>query len=96
MIFLRKAHLIMRQYFHTIGCNVRKKGAFSALKMITADETPSIVKKAPFSLKISYFHEKRQIFDDFFKIQRRFLFQTHVHNLFRNSRHFISCNHFQS
>jgi len=28
MYFLRKAHLIMRQYFHMIGCNVSKKSAF--------------------------------------------------------------------
>ena len=45
MIFLRKAHLIMRQSFHMIGCNASKKGAFSALKMITAAEMPSIPKK---------------------------------------------------
>ena len=55
--FLRKAHLIMRHYFHMLGKNVSKKGAFSTLKMITADEMPSIVKKAPFSLtlQVSYF-----------------------------------------
>ena len=56
MNFLRKAHLIMRQYFHMIGCNVSKKGAFSALKMITADEMPSIVKKgAAFFENIIFF-----------------------------------------
>jgi len=50
MNFLRKALLIMRQYFHMICCNLSKKGAFSALKMITTDEMPSIAKKAPFSI----------------------------------------------
>ena len=61
-----------------IDCNVSKKGAFSALKMITADEMPSIVKKAPFSLKISYFSRRIENFRCFYQNTKRFLFKTHV------------------
>ena len=43
--FLRKAYLIMRHYFHMLGKNVSKKGAFSTLKMITADKMLSFAKK---------------------------------------------------
>jgi len=57
----------MRYYFHMIGCNASKKVACSIVKMIILDEMPSIVKKAHFSLTLPW-----QIFDDFFKMQRRF------------------------
>ena len=44
----RKAHLLMPQYFHLSVRNLIKKGAFWALKAISAHEIASNKEKAPF------------------------------------------------
>ena len=64
----RKAHLTMCRYFHVRRVKSDEKGAFKALKSITAHGNASNEEKAPFFGKWYDFHKKCQIFHVFLKI----------------------------
>ena len=64
----RKAHLTMRRRFHVRRVKSDEKGAFKALKSITAHGNASNKEKAPFFGKWYEFHKKCEIFHVFLKI----------------------------
>ena len=79
----RKAHLTMRRYFLVRRVKSDKKGAFKALKSITAHENASNKQKAPFLGKEYDFHKKCQIFHDFLKPKAPFQEKMLLHSLLR-------------